>query len=177
MNGPTPLAGELLSLAAAADLSPPARIAVPGCGYGHDAADLASRGFVVTGYDFAPLAIAGARSRYGDSVRWVEADWLVEPFDRYDAVFDHTCFVSFEPARRAAVVAAHAGRLGTGGLWLGAFFSAVTKVADPPFAIDPDEVRALAEGAFDVLHLAPATRSHPARAGREFLLVARRREG
>jgi hypothetical protein len=37
------------------------------------------------------------------------------------------------------------------------------------------EMRTLAEARFDVLHLAPATASHPRRAGREFLLIGRRR--
>ena len=175
MNGPTPLVEELLALGAAEGLSVPARIAVPGCGYGHDAARLASLGFDVTGVDFAPRALVGARSRYGEAVRWVEADWLESSLPLFDAVFDHTCFPSFPPERRVAVAAAHAGKLRPAGLWLGAFFSAVSKNADPPFAIGPAELRTLAEASFDVLHLGEATRSHPARAGREFLLVARRK--
>jgi SAM-dependent methyltransferase len=175
MNGPTPLVDELLALAVASGLSSPARAAVPGCGYGHDAVRLASLGHDVTGVDFAPLAVAGARARYGEAVTWVIADWLHDLFPPFDLVFDHTCFVAFEPHRRTALVTAHAERLRPGGLWLGAFFHTVPAPGVPPFAISEAEVRAHAQERFDVLHLGPATSSHRARAGREFLLVARRR--
>jgi len=175
MNGPTPLVEELLALGASEGLSVPARIAVPGCGYGHDAARLGSLGFDVTGVDFSPRALAGARARYGEAVRWVGADWLEDSLPPFDALFDHTCFPSFAPERRGSVVAAHAGKLRPSGLWLGAFFSAVSRDADPPYAIGPAELRRLAEAWFDVLHLGEAKRSHPARAGREFLVVARRK--
>jgi hypothetical protein len=37
------------------------------------------------------------------------------------------------------------------------------------------ELRALAEACFEVLHLGAAADSHPRRAGREYLLVARKR--
>ena len=59
MDGPTPVLGELLELPACAGLG--RELAVPGCGYGHDAAELARRGFRVTGVDFAPSALQGAR--------------------------------------------------------------------------------------------------------------------
>jgi hypothetical protein len=38
-----------------------------------------------------------------------------------------------------------------------------------------EAMSALAEARFDVLHLAEALQSHPRRAGREYLLVARKR--
>jgi SAM-dependent methyltransferase len=177
MNGPTPLVEELLALAKASGLALPASAAVPGCGYGHDAAELASLGFDVTGVDFAPAAVAGARARYGEGVAWAVADWLHDPFPPFDLVFDHTCFVAFEPHQRADLVLAHSRRLRPGGLWLGAFFHTVPAPGVPPFAISEDEVRTLAAERFEVLHLGPATRSHRARAGREFLLVARLRPG
>ena len=175
MDGPTPLVEELLALAAAAGLRPGARVVVPGCGYGHDAARLQALGFSVTAVDFAPRALAGARERYGDSVRWVEADWFRADLPGHGALLDHTCFPSFAPPLRPALVAAHAASLAPGGLWLGAFFHTVPKVANPPYAVGAEEIARLAEERFEVLNLLPATRSHPARAGRELLLVARRR--
>ena len=175
MDGPTPLLPELLDLADALERSVGPRVAVPGCGFGHDAAELARWGFQVTGVDFAPSAIQGARARYGEAVEWLEDDWFTVQLPPFDAVFDHTCFVAMAPERRAAFVDACAERLRVGGLWLGAFFHRVNSPPGPPFAIEPTELRALAERRFEVLHLGDATRSHPRRAGREFLVVGVRR--
>ena len=171
MNGPTPLLPELLGLAA---LQPPAAMAVPGCGFGHDAAELARRGFQVTGLDFADSAIQGARSRHGDGVQWRQEDWFTPGGETFEAIFDHTCFVAMEPDLRPRYVEACARRLQPGGLWLAAFFHTVAEPGGPPFAISMDEVRRLASTGFEILHLDHATCSHPRRAGREFLMVARR---
>ena len=175
MDGATPLVAELLDLASPLGLRPGCALAVPGCGYGHDAAELAARGYAVTGLDFAPLAIQGARARYGDRVLWSQADWFATHLGPWDAIFDHTCFVAMDPPRREAYVAACAGHLRPGGLWMAALFHEVTRLPGPPHAIPPEAMRALAEPRFEVLHLAEATRSHPRRAGREFLLIGRRR--
>lgn len=174
MDGPTPLLPELLDLAEGLGRAAGPRIAVPGCGFGHDAAELARWGFQATGIDFAPSALEGARARYGDVVDWRQADWFTADLGLFDAVLDHTCFVAMAPERRPDYVAAVARRLHPGGLWLAAFFHTVQNPPGPPFAIDPAELRRLAEAAFDVLHLGDATCSHPRRAGREFLLVAAR---
>jgi SAM-dependent methyltransferase len=175
MDGPTPLLPELLDLVESLGRSGGPRIAVPGCGFGHDAAELARWGFQVTGVDFAPAAIAGARARYGEAVDWVQDDWFAVQLPPFDSVFDHTCFVAMAPERRAAFIDACAEHLNPGGLWLGAFFHKVNAPPGPPFAIDPEELRALASARFHVLHLGDATRSHPRRAGREFLVVGVKR--
>ncbi len=174
MDGPTPVLAELLDLPACRDLGP--ELAVPGSGYGHDAAELAARGFRVTGIDFAPSAVEGARARYGDRVRWRQEDWFALE-ETFDGIFDHTCFVAMAPGRRAEYLAHCARRLRPGGLWMASLFHTVNRPPGPPFAVLMEEARRLAEGPFDVLHLDHATRSHPRRAGREFLLVGRvRRE-
>lgn len=175
MDGPTPLIAELLEdLGADARLAPGARIAVPGCGFGHDAAELARRGFRVTAFDVAPLAIEGARARHGDAVDWRLADWFTQA-DTFDAVFDHTCFVAMEPARRAEYAEATRRALVPGGLWLGAAFHDTGDREGPPFAIAREAMGALIEAAgFRLRALQDAARSHPRRAGREFLWTAER---
>jgi len=173
MDGPTPLVPELLAAARAAGVEPGPAVAVPGCGFGHDAAALADLGFQVTGLDFAASALAGARARYGDRVRWCQEDWFAPGGAAFDVIFDHTCFVAMDPARRPEYVAACARRLRPGGLWLGAFFHRVTGAGGPPHPIAMDELRTLAETAFRIHHLDHARTSHPRRAGREFLMVAR----
>src|SRR5258705_3669813 len=46
------------------DHTPPApgRVAVPGCGRGHDVRFLARRGYAAVGFDFSPTALAAARA-------------------------------------------------------------------------------------------------------------------
>jgi len=171
MDAATPLVGELLELGRPA---PGAALAVPGCGFGHDAAELARRGFRVTAFDFAAAALEGARARYGTAVDWRLEDWFTTATGPFDAVFDHTCFVAMEPARREAYVARTADLLRPGGLWLLAAFHDVQGRPGPPFAVDREVLRALASARFEVLHLGEAARSHPRRAGRELLLVGRR---
>ena len=171
MDGATPLVKEMLDLARPLGLRPGCDLVVPGCGYGHDAAELEATGFAVTGLDFAPLAIQGAMHRYGDRVAWSQADWFTTKLGPWDAIFDHTCFVAMAPERRADYVAACARRLRPGGLWLGAFFHTVVNPG-PPFAIAMADLRALVEPRFEVLYLRAAAHSHPRRAGREYLLVA-----
>lgn len=176
MDGPTPLLAELLDLAAGLGVAVGPALAVPGCGFGHDAAELARRGYRVTGVDFAPAALAGARARYGDLVRWSAEDWFTGQ-RAFDGIFDHTCFAAMDPERRESYLAVCARRLHPGGIWLAACFHQVHRDGGPPYAIAMDELRRLAEPWFEILHQGPAERSHPRRAGREFLTVARRRAG
>jgi SAM-dependent methyltransferase len=171
MDGPTPLIEELLSEALPA---PGARIAVPGCGFGHDAAELAQRGFEVDAFDIAPLAIEGARVRHGEAVGWHLQDWFTQS-QTFDAVFDHTCFVAMEPLRHADYAQAVRRALVPGGLWLGAAFHDTGDRTSPPFAIAREAMGDLIRTAgFEVRMLRDAARSHARRAGREFLWVARR---
>jgi SAM-dependent methyltransferase len=175
MAGATPVLQEALAQAGALGLAPGAAVAVPGCGYGHDAAALAGLGYAVTGLDFAPRALAGARARYGERVAWSPADWFTPGLGPWDALFDHTCFVAMDPPRRTAYVEACADHLRPGGLWMAVVFHDVQGRPGPPHAIAMAEMRALAEARFEVLHLAETGASHPRRLGREFLLIARRR--
>lgn len=172
----TPVLGEALAHAGAAGLAPGASIVVPGCGFGHDAAELEALGYRVTGLDFAPRALEGARARYGDRIVWSQADWFSPRLGPWDAIFDHTCFAAMEPLRRPDYVAACARHLAPGGLWMAVLFHDVQGRPAPPHAMSLETCRDLARPHFDVLHLAHATTGHPRRAGREFLLVARRRQ-
>jgi len=176
MDGATPLVEAMLGLALPLGLRSGGELVVPGCGYGHDAAELASRGFAVSGLDFAPLAIQGAIQRYGDRVAWSQADWFTTRLGPWDAIFDHTCFVAMDPDRRPAYVEACAGHLRPGGFWLAALFHDVNGRPGPPHAMPMAEMRTLAGTRFEVLHLAETSASHPRRLGREFLMVAKRRQ-
>lgn len=81
----------------------PCRIAVPGCGSGWEAVELARRGFSVTAIDLVPAACArtGARAQQaGVSLEVVQADVLAWRPDRpFDAVFEQTCLCAIHPFR------------------------------------------------------------------------------
>lgn len=176
MDRPTPLIPELLELASDLDLAPGPRVAVPGCGYGHDAMALKDRGFQVEAFDYAPLALERARARYGEALDWRLADWFRLEAGPFDWIFDHTCFVAIEPARRGEYTARCLRLLRPGGLWLGACFHTVGEQANPPFAIAQEELAALLGGHGELRHLGPATRSHPRRLGRELLWIVRKHQ-
>ncbi len=175
MDGPSPVLAELLEAAAALNISLGGAIAVPGCGFGHDAAELARRGFRVAAFDFASPAIEGARTRYGDSVDWRLEDWFTTKEGPYDSIFDHTCFVAMDPERREVYLEECANRLKPSGLWLAVLFDDTKGRPGPPFQMPMAEARGLASGRFEVLHLQRAVQSHPRRAGREFLVIGQKK--
>ena len=79
----------------------PCRILVPGCGSGHEVAELAMAGFEVTGLDYADHAIARAHQRLKDTgtdATLVQADVLAWQPDRtFDAVYEQTCLCALYP--------------------------------------------------------------------------------
>ncbi|GAB3747335.1 class I SAM-dependent methyltransferase [Microlunatus parietis] len=92
---------------------------VVGCGYGRDAAHLASLGFRTTGFDFVPEAVAEARRRHGDTgIDLRVADLLALPAEwlrAFDLVFESLTIQSIPPDRRADATAAVASLVAPGG--------------------------------------------------------------
>jgi SAM-dependent methyltransferase len=81
----------------------PCRVAVPGCGRGHEAVALAALGFDVTAIDLAPSALAALNEQLqarGLSARLVQADVLEwRPQAPFDAVYEQTSLCALEPAQ------------------------------------------------------------------------------
>mgnify|MGYP000001632763 CR=1 FL=1 len=79
----------------------PCRIAVPGCGNGWEVVELARRGFDVTGLDYTPAAVEGARvncEQAGVQARIEQADVLsYTPAQPFDAVYEQTCLCALHP--------------------------------------------------------------------------------
>lgn len=79
----------------------PCRIAVPGCGRGWEVAELAQRGFTVTGLDYTEAAVREARSnlhRLDVSADIIQADVLsYTPNQPFDAVYEQTCLCAIDP--------------------------------------------------------------------------------
>src|SRR5262247_698726 len=143
---------------------PRGRVAVPGCGRGHDARFLARRGYDVVGFDFSPAAVTAARAlakRERVDVGFEQRDifTLVREYAHaFDGVWEYTCFCAIDPARRDAYVRTMATILKPGG-WLLACFFPMRRIAAGP--------------RFRVARAQPPIRSARGRQGREWLVLAR----
>jgi SAM-dependent methyltransferase len=166
-------------LASDRSFTPGARIAVPGCGRGHDARLLARHGFAVTGFDFAEAAVTEAR-------RLASREHLAAEFERrdvftlakdyaggFDAVWEYTCFCAIDPARRDAYIQTLAQILKPGGWLLACFFPMRRITAGPPFPVSRGEVQRRLGPHFRFERAQPPLRSARARQGREWLVLAR----
>ena len=79
----------------------PCRILVPGCGSGWEVAELARRGFDVTGLDYAPAAVNRTRELLQSQHlpgEVLQVDVLrFEPDQPFDAVYEQTCLCALHP--------------------------------------------------------------------------------
>ncbi len=158
----------------------PARVAVPGCGRGHDARLLARRGYAVWGFDFAEAAVAEARglaAREGVAVTIEQRDVFTLGRDYpgfFDGVWEYTCFCAIDPGRREEYARALHTMLRPGGRLLACFYPMREGTDGPPFPVSlPDIERALA-GRFKSLHAGPPAASAERRQGLEWQVLAER---
>jgi SAM-dependent methyltransferase len=114
----------------------PGRILVPGCGRGHEASELARRGFQVTALDVAPAALAHLRAeleQVGAEVELVVADVLTwQPSRPFDAVYEQTCLCALQPGDWPAYERQLHAWLRPGGR-LYALFMQTGREGGPPF--------------------------------------------
>jgi SAM-dependent methyltransferase len=156
------------------------RVAVPGCGRGHDARFLASLGYDAVGFDFSAAALAAARAVAAgerSTARFEARDVFTlgrELPRAFDGVWEYTCFCAIDPARRSEYVASLAGAVRPGGWLLGCFFPLRGNAAGPPFPVSTAEIRRVLRPAFRIERAFPPLRSARGRQGREWLVLARR---
>jgi SAM-dependent methyltransferase len=123
------------------DTTPPpvGRVAVPGCGRGHDARLLAARGYDVVGFDFSEIAIAEARrlarvERSGARFELRDLFTLTREYaGAFDGVWEYTCFCAIDPARRTEYVRVVRSIVRPGGWLLACFYPVRTGRADHRF--------------------------------------------
>jgi SAM-dependent methyltransferase len=147
---------QLLSWVEAEHLIPPARIAVPGCGAGWEVAELARRGFVATGIDYAEAAVERSRALLdgqGLQAELIRADvlrWC--PQTRFDAIYEQTCLCALHPDHWVAYASALHRWLVPGGRLFALFMqvprpeSAEGFVQGPPYHCDINAMRSLFDG-------------------------------
>jgi len=128
-----------------------ARVAVPGCGRGHDLRLLGKMGFAVTGFDLSPRAVAEARqllqlNRVPGRVLRRDVLGLSPEFDgAFDLVFEYTCFCSQPPHLRLSYARSLAGLLAPGGYVLGLMFPMDERFAGadgPPYLVREADLEA-----------------------------------
>jgi len=158
---------------------PPGRVAVPGCGRGHDVRFLARHGHGAVGFDFSPAAIEAARGLAradGGAAEFVERDIFAlgrEYANAFDGVWEYTCFCAIDPARRAEYVRAMAAILRPGGWLLACFFPLRRRAAGPPFPVPPSEIRRRFTPAFRIERVW-TPRSVRLRLGQEWMVLFRK---
>jgi methyl halide transferase len=159
---------------------PRGRVAVLGCGRGHDARFLAARGYEVVGYDFSKAAVTAARAlaqRDGVKVEFEQRDIFTlgrEAAHAFDGVWEYTCYCAIDPARRPEYVRTVSAIVRPGGWLLACFFPLRTLTAGPPFPVSRAEVRRRFAASFRLERAQAPLRSVRARQGREWLVFARR---
>lgn len=157
----------------------PGDTAVLGCGTGNDALLFAQRGFTVTGFDFAPGAIAVAADRVREmnvKAKFLQRDIFTlgaEFPEKFDYLVEHTCFCAILPEQRDRYVEIARSLLKPQGLFLGIFFTH-SRPGGPPFGTTPEEIDRYFQPAFQILSLVPVENSIPRRLGEEHFGVFQR---
>ncbi|MBK8978443.1 MAG: methyltransferase domain-containing protein [Planctomycetes bacterium] len=180
-----PLAALLASPAPATwGIAERSRVAVPGCGRGHDLRAWARAGHRVTGFDVAPEAVREARTLLRlnrvDGVDVLCRDALEpgpEHIGAFDVVYDYTCLCALAPGLRSRYGGAVAALLRPGGVWLGLVYplAPAGHAERPPYRLDAAAVTAALGAGFERVAERDPEHSVPRRRGHERWFVHRRR--
>lgn len=149
------------------------RVAIMGCGAGHDAHYLASLGHIVTAFDISADAIEKAKSLYpeNDNLKYVQMDLLnpdPKQFGHYELVFEHTFFCAIDPSQREMAIKTYRSLLNEEGYILANFFT-ITPEGGPPFGATEWEIRKRLDGKFRNLYWTRWRNSLPSRDGWELI--------
>lgn len=129
----------------------PGRACVVGCGLGADAEFLAGRGWLTTGFDLAPTAVAQARTRHpGSMVTYRVADLLALPADlvgAFDLVVEIHTLQAMPNPPRADAASGVASLLAPGGtLFAVQFRDTGVATQPPPFPLTRNDLALLEVG-------------------------------
>lgn len=131
-------------------LLPAGRLLVPGCGHGHEVAELIRAGCRVTAVDIAAQPVMRLKAQLdtlGLSADVVQADLLHwEPAEPFDAIYEQTCLCAIEPDFWADYEQRLASWLLPGGHLL-ALFMQTGRTGGPPYDCPVPDMRTLFDGA------------------------------
>ncbi len=150
------------------------RVLVPGCGTGHDVRALAATADEVVGLDIAPSAITRAKAQPAvGGERYQLGDLFALPpslREKFDVVFEHTCFCAIVPSRRTDYVASVAGALKPGGHLLAIFYldpGLDPGESGPPFGVTREGLDTFFSPRFSLLREWQPLATYSGREGRE----------
>ena len=130
-------------------------VLVPGSGPGHDVRAIATHGARVTGLDLSSSAIALARSYPPAGGEHYEQGNLFELprtwNDRFDWVFEHTCFCAIPPSCRPNYVQAISRTLKPGGHFFAIFYLNPATPEGPPYGSTREEIAMLFDPCFELI--------------------------
>jgi methyl halide transferase len=156
---------------------PKGRVAIPGCGTGHDVRAWARAGFDPWGFDLAPSAIRLAMEQTrqaGLHAQFRQLDFLQDqPPHPFDWLFEHTLFCAIDPGRRDDYVQATQRWLAPGGQLLAIHYM-IRDTEGPPFGCHQEELLERFSLGFELIQ-GWIPRSYPNRTGRELMLWWRRK--
>ncbi len=155
---------------------PKMRIAVLGCGSGHDAHYFSSLGHKTIGFDFSSEALQVAKKQYGENsnLKWCQQDLLnleTQYFQQFDLVFDHTLYCAIDPNFRSDLVKTWERLLTDQGQILGVFFT-MPKVQGPPYGATEAEISQRIGSYFRTDFWMRSRVSAPSRMGTELIVLA-----
>ncbi|MFN0038412.1 MAG: methyltransferase domain-containing protein [Burkholderiales bacterium] len=157
------------------NITPGARILIPGCGSAHEAAYLARRGFDVLAIDFSEAAIEVARKNLAGLENHLRvADFF--DFDvgqPYDVIYERAFLCALPPRIWPQYGPRTAQLLRSGGELAGFFFLRQTE-RGPPFGVTADALHALLDPHFALIEDQAVTDSIPVFQGGERWQVWRR---
>lgn len=170
LGGPAPPLVRILREAPPA----PGRVAVPGCGRGHDVELWARHGFEAVGFDFSERAVMAAR-KAGRNVLQRDVFGLAAEFGgTFDVLWEYTCFCAINPDRRAEYVEIVRGLLRPGGELIALFYPLKDTGGGPPFPVTRKEVERLLARDFRIVSAEVPEDSVERRRGAELLVRAKK---
>lgn len=162
---------------------PPGKIAVLGCGSGHDVMLFLQHGFDVTGVDFAPSAVQQTYYKLqptgllGTKAFLLQRDifQLHEYTGYFDYILEHNCFCSLHPQDRRRYLYAVRDLLKPNGKLLALWFVEDRIDGGLPFPVEKSEIFDLFDADFSIDISYEPTNSFPQDQGKELLTLMTRR--
>jgi SAM-dependent methyltransferase len=150
------------------------KMAVPGCGKGHEVLFFAKENFEVTAIDFAKEALQIVQEKLQKAslkAKLLQKDFLCldpEEDGRYDYILEQTCYCAIEPVKRGNYVRAAHRLLRPHGELIGLFYD-IDNADGPPFGTSRDNVLKRFSPFFKIESLEKSVFSHERRKGKEWL--------